>query len=253
MVMSISDFDEEKGTQSKSSLKCKPGFMSIEIGSNTWKSALSLPPDRSPKIKEYTYAIQKHSTDNISIIITDPKQQDSPQNYDITKNEESLSIKGDGSILKVIPYDQSAVASEINRQKEASRPADPIKEQPLTGTINQELWMPILARRSAFQPNENNETIRVEITIDKPILHYPSKHSSLIVELPTQTGEYPFSNSFNITFYTPPSRNKIVVNGILAIYKVTDTVIEFGLTARGEDGLIFNGKMTADVSQLKNE
>ena len=237
-------------TSGKMSMHCPPGFMVIEFGDGTMRTTVSL-LNRPPKVQNLTYTVQRKSADAVLIAIIDPTGKEAQKTIEITQDGQGLALLGDDAITKVVPYDAAAIAAEQKRLEEAKRPADPLLDQPLSGRINDTEWIPIQARRSAFQFDQKGERISIDVTLDKPAGYKPSTQPSLIIEVPTRVGEFPLSTSFNITVHSPPSKNTVVMNGLLVVYKVTDTMIEFGLTARGKDGVVFNGKMTADVSPLK--
>lgn len=242
----------EGKSSGKFSMRCKPGFMTIEIGDGTLKTSLAM-PSRPAEVKTSTYTVQSRSADRVAITVIDPTGKKPPKPTELVKDGPGLTITGDGAVMKVVPYDAAAIAAEQKRQSDAEQPAEPLKDAPLSGHLGGADWTPVLARRSSFQFDKTGKRIRVEVTADKPKGFEPSAKSSLILNIPTTVGEYPLGNTFNITAYTPPSTNAMIANGILTVYSVSDTAIAFGLTARGEDGDVVNGRMTADVSPLKDE
>ena len=228
------------------------GGLTVEIGEGTMTTTMAFIPGAEPEITKTTFTFQKRNESSATIL--EPSAQNGNGTIiEITKDGEGLIFTDDKTITKVVKYDPVAVATNKKNIEEANKPADKLLDQSLRGHLNGMEWTPIECRRSSAQFDERGEKIRVDVTADKKKRLDPSAFPSLIVDLPTKPGEYPLSNSFSLTVYFPPSHNTILINGTLVIYKVTNTSIEFGLTARGQDDNVINGKMTADVSSLKDE
>ena len=71
----------------------------------------------------------------------------------------------------------------------------------------------------------------------------------LLFRMPIKPGTYPLDGDTNITVLH--GNDQIFTrNGTLVVYAVTATAIAFGLTIRGLDDTVINGRMTADVSPI---
>lgn len=236
----------------KSRLRYPPGLVVIDLSFDTMTTTFLKPPTMEPKVTTATYTIVQASETSVSILVVEPLQKDGKKIF-ITKDGTALILADDHTVTRVVPYDPVAVAAERKRVEDGGKPADPLKDQPLAGRLRGAEWIPSRGRRSHFQFDDTGKTIRVNVTVDQPKGFEPSAHPSLILTLPIVPGEYPLSATFNVTRYVPPGSNTVIANGTLVVYRVTEAAIEFGLSARGKDGDVINGRMTADIRPVGDQ
>lgn len=240
------------GANGKSRLRYPPGLLVIELGVGTMTTTFLKPPTMTPKVTVTTYSVVQASDTSVTILVVGAPEKDGKKVH-ITKDGTALIFIDDQSVTRMVPYDALAVAAERKRVEDGKKPADALKDQPLAGRLNGAEWTSSRARRSHFQFDDTKKTIRVNVTVDQPKGFEPSAHPSLILTLPIVPGEYPLSATFNVTRFVPPGSNTVIANGTLVVYRVTEAAIEFGLSARGEDGDVINGRMTADIRPVGDE
>lgn len=243
---------QDEKTTTKISAKCPPGALTIEIGDGTFTSTMAMFPGKKPSVQTMTYTVAERTADSLTILVKS-RRNEAGEKTIVRRDGAGLIMTDSANITTMVPYDAAAVEKERKRVEEGEKPADPLKDQPLAGHLQGAAWKPIVCRRSTFQFDQKGETIRVDVLAEKVDRNAADTLPKLILKLPIKPGDYPLGPTFNLTVVIPPSQNIPLTNGTLSVYKVTDTTIEFGLTARGEDGDVLNGKMSADVSPVKDE
>jgi len=237
------------GGADAASMDFDPGATTFVIDGSTITSTMYLFPGDPPEVVKETYTVKTRGADAVTLQVVPADAKDAPKPVDIVRSGTGLTLTEDGWSITLVPLDRAALAAVEKRNAEAKLPADPLKQQPLAGTIAHAPWTPVGARRSRFQLDEAKHRISVNVFV---VLD-ADEHSAqpvLLVSLPTAVGVYPFSDQFNITAVITLDKQIVLVSGALTVTRVTPAAIDFGITARGMDGIVINGTMTADVTPV---
>jgi hypothetical protein len=233
----------------KSSLQYAPGVFVVAVTAATLRTSLFI--DDPMDSDEEAYTVQDHSADTVTIAIGDPKIKSELKTCIFKRKGSGMIMSDDRSSTTLVPSDPVAIAAVKKRLLDAARPAEPLADRPLSGVMTKGVaWLPILARRSEFQFDVTGTKIDVDITADRPKNSENNSQPTVRLAMPTTVGEYPFGRRFNMTVNIPKQGDVWIINGTLVVYKASATSVSFGLTARGPDGIVINGKMTADISPL---
>jgi hypothetical protein len=126
--------------------------------------------------------------------------------------------------------------------------ACPADDGDLTGLVGGEEWTFAQGSTSSFLSDADGfYTIMYDDTFETCDLFSAPTGSNLLMNIPTEPGEYPLSLSDNITFYIPPGDNLIAVSGTLMVDEVTETTISGSLCATYDDDNTVSGSFTVDI------
>jgi hypothetical protein len=252
MVVSMASKPATTGgtTNSSMTMKPKPGAVVMEIGPQAITTTVRMPPAGKTMKREAGYVVDQAATDSLTIRVT-PKGPGGQATVTVVKRQgANLVLEDDRSTTILQPYDAALVAKQELLEQQGAKPVAAVKDQPLTGRIAGQDWTPIVCRRSRIQLDESGKHIRVEAATEASKGFAPGTKPKLMIKLPTTVGVYPLGPNFNITVFTPPSDNQVLVDGVLHVTKVSEGAIEFSLSAHDDEGNEVNGRMTADVSPL---
>lgn len=231
----------------------KPGTMLIEIKGLVMTTSMRMPPKGELRTFASTIAIEQATADSLTMRVTRPDMNGAPGAVSamaVRRDGAGLVFTDARSVTTLQPWDEAAVEKQAAADVEDAKPAAAIEDRPLSGTVDGQPWKPIVCRRSHFQSEEGGERIRVNASEENLVGFDPGTKPKLILSLPKTPGDYPLGPNFNLTMFTPPSSNTVLVNGLLRVVTVSDTAIEFSVSARDGDGIEINGTMVADISPL---
>jgi len=232
----------------------EPGAMAIEITPTEMISTMRMPSGAEPRSYTSTYVVEQAAPERLTLRITRPHpagEGSTISHVQVERSGTGLTFTDERSISILQPWDAAAVAKHAAEvAAEGARPVAAIADAPLSGTINGEQWTPIVCRRSPFAMDEDGKQIRVQALAEKLVGYAPGTKPKLMISLPTTPGDYPLGPKLNVTIFTPPTKNQVLAKGMLRVVAVTDSTIEFGLSARDGRGNEVNGTMIADISPL---
>jgi hypothetical protein len=232
----------------------RPGEIVIVIAQGTVKTTtwrqqertMGWPADTSNK----TYTVDEVTADHAKLTANDTNFiKPHPKPLTITAHPPGIEITDDDLVTTCIPVDAAAIAKEDLRYTAAAAPADPLLDQPLAGRIAGVAWKPIRARRCDEPAGKPDDPITIEVTPDIPPKNENDQQPHLLFRMPVKPGTYPLDGNTNITVIHGNDQIP-TMNGTLVVYSVTAAAIAFGLTIRGLDDTVINGRMTADVSPI---
>ena len=230
----------------------EPGAMAIEIRGNEMISSMRVPARPEPHRFTSTYVVEQATPDRATLSVTRPNPRGGGSAVTkvlVERRGAGLILTDEHSVTTVQPWDADAVAKHVAEvAAEAAQPAAAIADRPLSGTVNGEPWSAIVCRRSPFPMEEDGKRIRVQALAEKLVGYAPGTKPKLMISLPTTPGDYPLGPKLTITIFTPPTKNQVLAKGTLRVISVTDSAIEFALSARDGRGNEVNGTMIADIT-----
>jgi len=220
-----------------------PGDFTIDIGPALITTSEPTYPGLPPTVEALPYVVKTRQADRETIQVT--LLDGTRLTSDFVRTGTGVTMSSyDGMAYTLAPWDHMAAAAYAAMVAAAEQPADPLRQQPLAGTIDHQPWSADGARRFVMQEGVDDHHIRIAMSGPnqrKPMLTF---------DLPTTVGVYPLSQHYQIAVWVPSGHTGALTNGTVTVTRVTATAIDFGLTARGRYGMVVNGTITADISPV---
>lgn len=101
-----------------------------------------------------------------------------------------------------------------------------VPDQPLTGRHSGREWTGSFVYHCAFRSEKDHYGVDIYANERPDIMRADdARQLRLLGKIPENTGEYPLSGTFNVTFFEPPGNNKVATRGIMKVTREGDTYI----------------------------
>ena len=235
------------------SMTLDPGFMRITITGDHLIRAVAL-PGGNPDVLDERYAVAERAADRLVIVVHDPQ----PAKDGKPASEERVTLSRDGDRLVMVDADSRTVLLRwtVGMQKhaddvaaDAKIPAPPLADGPVKGTFDGKPWQMTHVIQS--QTQFDRKRLGFEILAGDPSDGDGQPQQAILVSLPQKVGHFPFGPSQGaiylhpVTFFSPPSKNRMAVSGELVVELVDEQHLVFAFTARADKDHVVSGHAAA--------